>query len=60
MAQARSRAWRQSAEAFAATGAFPLPSNFWRDKGPYLAIMTGYALLMLVLILVVMKRKDVK
>jgi ABC-type multidrug transport system ATPase subunit/pSer/pThr/pTyr-binding forkhead associated (FHA) protein len=44
------------------TGAetFPLPSNFWQDKGPYLAIMTGYALLMLVLILVVMKRKDVK
>ncbi len=48
------------AEAFAASGAFPLPSNFWRDKGPYLAIMSGYALLMLVLILVVMKRKDVK
>jgi ABC-type multidrug transport system ATPase subunit len=39
---------------------FPLPSNFWNDKGPYLAIMTGYALLMTVLILVVMKRKDVK
>ncbi len=39
---------------------FPLPSEFWKDKGPYLAIMTGYALLMIVLILVVMKRKDVK
>jgi ABC-type multidrug transport system ATPase subunit/pSer/pThr/pTyr-binding forkhead associated (FHA) protein len=39
---------------------FPLPSEFWKDKGPYLAIMTGYALLMVVLILVVMKRKDVK
>ena len=39
---------------------FPLPSDFWKDKGPYLAIMTGYALLMMVLILVVMKRKDVK
>ncbi|MGA2983778.1 MAG: FHA domain-containing protein [Terriglobia bacterium] len=50
----------EPAEAFAASGAFPLPSNFWRDKGPYLAIMTGYALLMLVLILIVMKRKDVR
>jgi len=50
----------QSAEAFAASGAFPLPSNFWRDKGPYLSIMTGYAMLMLVIILVVMKRKDKK
>ena len=48
------------AEAFAAAGAFPLISDFMRDKGPYLAIMTGYAVLMLVLILVVMKRKDVK
>ena len=50
----------EPAEAFAATGAFPLPSNFSRDKGPYLAIMAGYALLMLVLILIMMKRKDVK
>jgi ABC-type multidrug transport system ATPase subunit/pSer/pThr/pTyr-binding forkhead associated (FHA) protein len=50
----------EPAEAFAASGAFPLPSHFWQDKGPYLAIMTGYALLMLVLILIVMKRKDVK
>jgi hypothetical protein len=40
--------------------AFPLPSNFWKDKGPYLGIMTGYATLMLVVILFVMKRKDVK
>lgn len=39
---------------------FPLRSNFWKDKGPYLAIMTGYALIMIVLVLVVMKRKDVK
>jgi ABC-type multidrug transport system ATPase subunit len=51
---------QEPAEAFAASGAFPLPSKFWRDKGPYLAIMTGYALLMVVCILVVMKRKDVK
>jgi hypothetical protein len=50
----------QPPEAFAAVGAFPLPSQFWKDKGPYLAIMTGYALLMMVLILIVMKRKDVK
>ncbi len=47
-------------EAIMAGEGFPLPSHFWRDKGPYLAIMTGYALLMLVGILVVMKRKDVK
>jgi ABC-type multidrug transport system ATPase subunit len=50
----------EPAEAFTASNAFPLPSHFWQDKGPYLAIMTGYALLMLVLILIVMKRKDVK
>jgi uncharacterized integral membrane protein len=50
----------EPAEAFEAAGVFPLPSHFWQDKGPYLAIMTGYALLMLVLILIVMKRRDVK
>jgi ABC-type multidrug transport system ATPase subunit/pSer/pThr/pTyr-binding forkhead associated (FHA) protein len=50
----------EPAAAFATTEGFPLPSHFWRDKGPYLAIMTGYALLMLVGILIVMKRKDVK
>jgi hypothetical protein len=50
----------QPAEAFLTPGVFPLPSAFWKDKGPYLAIMTGYALLMVVLILIVMKRKDVK
>ncbi|MFZ0960669.1 MAG: FHA domain-containing protein [Terriglobia bacterium] len=50
----------QSAEDFAKAGDFPLPSKFWPDKGPYLAIMAGYALVMLVLILIVMKRKDVK
>ena len=50
----------QPADAFAASGAFPLPSNFWADKGPYLAIMTGYALAMVVFILALMKRKDVK
>jgi len=41
-------------------GALPLVSNFLKDKGPYLGILAGYAALMLVLILVVMKRKDVK
>lgn len=39
---------------------FPLPANFWPDQGPYLGIMAGYALVMLVIILIVMKRKDVK
>ncbi|MGB7590818.1 MAG: ATP-binding cassette domain-containing protein, partial [Terriglobia bacterium] len=29
-------------EAFKAPGAFPLPSRFWKDKGPYLAIMTSF------------------
>jgi hypothetical protein len=51
---------KQPPEAFSTPGAFPLPSVFWRDKGPYLAIMAGYALLMVVAILFVMKRKDVK
>jgi ABC-type multidrug transport system ATPase subunit/pSer/pThr/pTyr-binding forkhead associated (FHA) protein len=46
-------------EAFAASGAFPLPSRFWKDKGPYLAIMTSFALFVVIAILVVMKRKDV-
>jgi ABC-type multidrug transport system ATPase subunit/pSer/pThr/pTyr-binding forkhead associated (FHA) protein len=50
----------EPAESFAAAGAFPLRSDFWKDKGPYLAIMTGYALLMTALILILMKRKDVK
>jgi hypothetical protein len=40
--------------------ALPLESHFLADKGPYLAILAGYAVLMLVLILIVMKRKDVK
>jgi ABC-type multidrug transport system ATPase subunit/pSer/pThr/pTyr-binding forkhead associated (FHA) protein len=40
--------------------AFPLESHFLADKGSYLAIMAGYAALMLVLVLFVMKRKDVK
>ncbi len=39
---------------------FPLESHFWQDKGPYLAILAGYTALMTVLILIVMKTKDVK
>jgi ABC-type multidrug transport system ATPase subunit len=46
-------------ETFRASGAFPLPSRFWKDKGPYLAIMTSFALFVAIAILVVMKRKDV-
>jgi hypothetical protein len=47
------------AEAFAGSGAFPLPSFFWKDKGPYLSIMAGFAMLITIAILVIMKRKDV-
>ena len=50
----------QPPEAFLVSGAFPLASHFLKDKGPYLLIMTGYALVMVVLILILMKRKDVK
>jgi ABC-type multidrug transport system ATPase subunit/pSer/pThr/pTyr-binding forkhead associated (FHA) protein len=46
-------------QAFAASGAFPLPSHFWEDKGPYLGILASYALAMILIILFVMKRKDV-
>ncbi len=42
------------------TQPFPLHADFWPDQGPYLGIMAGYALVMLVIILIVMKRKDVK
>jgi len=44
--------------AFAASKTFPLPSRFWKDKGPYLAIMTSFTLFMTMAILVTMKRKD--
>jgi ABC-type multidrug transport system ATPase subunit len=47
------------AEAFAASKTFPLPDAFWKDKGPYLGIMAGYALAMILAILFIMKRKDV-
>lgn len=48
----------QGLESSTATG-FALPDEFWKDKGPYLEIMAGYALAMLLAILVIMKRKDV-
>lgn len=38
---------------------FPLPSDFWPDKGPYLGILLGYALVMVAFVLVLVKRKDV-
>jgi hypothetical protein len=50
----------QGPEEMTASGGFPLRSDFWQDKGPYLAIMAGYAVLMVVFVLVIMKRKDVK
>ncbi len=48
------------ASAFAASRTFPLPSEFWKDKGPYLGILGGYALLMTAVVLFMMRRKDVK
>lgn len=48
-----------SAEAAAAPGYFPLPSNFLKDKGPYFAVLAGYALVMTWIVLFLMKRKDV-
>ncbi len=47
-------------EAFSQPGQFPLPSNFWKDKGPYLGVLAGFALAMTWIVLVLMKRKDVK
>jgi len=47
------------AEAFSASGAFPLPSDFWKDKGPYLGILTVHLLVMTLAVLLLMKRKDV-
>ncbi len=50
----------QESAAVPSDEALPLESHFVQDKGPYLAILTGYGALMLVVILIVMKRKDVK
>jgi energy-coupling factor transporter ATP-binding protein EcfA2 len=47
------------AEAFEAAGALPLPSDFWKDQGPYLGILTVHLLVMTLAVLLLMKRKDV-
>jgi ABC-type multidrug transport system ATPase subunit/pSer/pThr/pTyr-binding forkhead associated (FHA) protein len=47
------------AETFAAAESFPLPSNFWRDKGPYLGILFVFVLVTTLTVLILMKRKDV-
>jgi ABC transport system ATP-binding/permease protein len=47
-------------EAFSKPGSFPLPSNFWKDQGPYLGVLAGFALVMTWVVLILMKRKDVK
>jgi hypothetical protein len=54
-----SAALEAPAGAFTAPGSFPLPADFWKDEGPYLAVLGAFALLMTALILVLMKRKDV-
>jgi ABC-type multidrug transport system ATPase subunit len=46
-------------EAFAAPGTFPLPSRFWRDKGPYVGVLAVHLLVMTLAVLILMKRKDV-
>ena len=45
-------------EAFA-SGSFPLPSNFWKDKGPYVGVLAVHMLVMTLTVLLLMKRKDV-
>lgn len=47
------------AEAFAAAESFPLPSNFWKDKAPYIGILTVHMLATMLAVLLLMKRKDV-
>jgi hypothetical protein len=46
------------AEAFV-SGGFPLPSNFWKDKGPYIGVLAVHILVMTLTVLLLMKRKDV-
>jgi ABC-type multidrug transport system ATPase subunit/pSer/pThr/pTyr-binding forkhead associated (FHA) protein len=46
-------------EAFSASGTFPLPSDYWKDQGPYLGILTVHLLVMTLAVLLLMKRKDV-
>jgi len=47
------------AEAFAESGSFPLPSNFLKDKAPYLGILMVHILVATLAVLLLMKRKDV-
>jgi ABC transport system ATP-binding/permease protein len=47
------------AEAFAQPGSFPLPEHYWKDQGPYLAVLGGFAVAMVWVVLILMKRKDV-
>jgi hypothetical protein len=44
----------------AAAAAFPLPSDFWRDKGPYFGVLTAFLLAGTLAVLFLVKRKDVK
>ena len=43
-----------------ASGGFPLPSNFWKDKGSYVGVLAVHMLVMTLMVLVLMKRKDVR
>ncbi|MFB3923175.1 MAG: FHA domain-containing protein [Terriglobia bacterium] len=43
-----------------ASGTFPLPSDFWKDKGSYLGVLAVHALVMTLIVLLLMKRKDVR
>lgn len=47
------------AEAFSASRTFPLPSDYWKDQGSYLGILTVHLLVMTLAVLLLMKRKDV-
>jgi ABC-type multidrug transport system ATPase subunit/pSer/pThr/pTyr-binding forkhead associated (FHA) protein len=47
------------ASAMLERGAFPLPANFWKDEGPYVGILAGIAVVMVIAVLIFMKRKDV-
>jgi len=38
---------------------FPLAQNFWKDEGPYVGILAGIAMVMVIAVLIFMKRKDV-
>jgi len=46
-------------ETFKVPPTFRLPSDFWKDKGPYMGVLAAYALLMTWVVLILMKRKDV-